>query len=203
MTDLDLDRLGEMWRQRPDPAELEELKRSAEQVSRRALWGQRVDVVTSIVIAAVILLLILSSPRGDTLVVGGAALLILLASQIRSRRLRQVELKVLSGSTEEMLDQSIARLDSALKRTRFHLTLLLPGLAFGLLVASLVDDPLEPGMFSRLAADPRFETAFVAVSILLIAGAAYWLWRSSRKHRHELARLVSLKEDYRREQEVS
>ena len=44
MTDFDLDRLGDVWRQQPDPAEMERLQRSAAAVSRRARWAQLVDI---------------------------------------------------------------------------------------------------------------------------------------------------------------
>ena len=36
MSDFDLDRLGDVWRQQPDPAEMERLQRTAAAVSRRA-----------------------------------------------------------------------------------------------------------------------------------------------------------------------
>ena len=88
MIDFDLDRLGDVWRQRPDPAELEALKRSAEIVRRRARWAQLIDIVAAVVVAAVVLLLVLSNPKVDTLLVGGAAILMLLGTQVRSRRLR-------------------------------------------------------------------------------------------------------------------
>ena len=91
MIDFDLDRLGDVWRQRPDPAELEHLKRSADAVRRRARWAQLIDIVAALVVAAVVLLLVLSNPKADTLLVGGAAILMLLGTQVRSRRLRQRE----------------------------------------------------------------------------------------------------------------
>src|SRR5690606_12347868 len=103
MTDLDLERLGTMWRQSPDPAEMENLRRSAAQVRKRARAAQRVDAIAALLVSLVILFLVLSNPKIDTLAVGGGALLILLTSQIRSRRLRKAELEALTGTTEEML----------------------------------------------------------------------------------------------------
>ena len=111
--DFDLDRLGDVWRQRPDPKELEALRRSAEAVRRRARWGQIVEVVAAVVVSAVVLLLVLSNPRTDTVVVGTGAILILLVSQIRQRRQRKLELMSLTGTAEQMLDQSIARIQAS------------------------------------------------------------------------------------------
>ena len=44
MSDFDLDRLGDVWRQQPDPAEMERLQKSAAAVARRARRAQVVDV---------------------------------------------------------------------------------------------------------------------------------------------------------------
>src|SRR5262245_53102612 len=101
MIEFDLDRLGDVWRERPDPAELERLQRTADRVRRRARWGQTIDIVSAVVVAIVVLLLVLSNPKIDTLLVGGAAILVLLGSQIRYRRLRQDELRSLTGSAEQ------------------------------------------------------------------------------------------------------
>ena len=51
MTDLDLDRLGDLWRQRPTPSEMESLRRTAEAVQRKARWGQWLDYGAAIVVA--------------------------------------------------------------------------------------------------------------------------------------------------------
>ena len=43
MTDFDLDRLGELWRQDPEPAEIERMRQSAAAISRRARRAQLAD----------------------------------------------------------------------------------------------------------------------------------------------------------------
>ena len=107
MTDLDLDRLGDVWRQQPDPAELERLRRTAAAVSRRARFFQIVDVVGAVVAAGAVILVVLLNPATETVALGSAAILLLLVSHVRLRKLRQVELRSLAGSAEDMLAQSI------------------------------------------------------------------------------------------------
>jgi len=82
MTDLDLDRLGDLWRQRPTAAELESLRRTAAAVQRKARWGLWIDNGAAIVVAAVVLILVLSNPTFDTMLVGGAAIVVLLVCLI-------------------------------------------------------------------------------------------------------------------------
>lgn len=201
MSDLDLDRLGDVWRQRPSPAELEELKRAAEAVAHRARWGQRLDLISAVLVAGVVLILILANPTADTLLVGGAAILILLVSQIRSRRLRQEELRSLTGTTEQMLDQSVARIEATMKRTRLQLALLVPGFAFGLLVAKLVDN--RNGFFERLLPDAGIATLVAGGGIAVMALTAFLLSRWMRQTRQERDRLIALRDAYRQEREHS
>ena len=115
MSDFDLDRLGDVWRQQPDPAEMERLQRTAVAVARRARLAAIVDICAAVAVAAVVVILVLANPRSQTFVMGCAAILVLLGSNVRLRKLRQVELKGLTGTTEDMLDQSIepGRDDSA------------------------------------------------------------------------------------------
>ena len=63
--------------------------------------------------------LVVLNPTIKTSLVGAAVLLVLLGSNIRLRNLRQVELKSLSGSTEDMLDQTIERIETTLSTTLF------------------------------------------------------------------------------------
>ena len=44
MSDFDLDRLGDVWRQQPDPAEMERLQRTAIAVARRARLSAILDI---------------------------------------------------------------------------------------------------------------------------------------------------------------
>jgi len=198
MIDFDLDRLGDVWRQRPDPAELEALKRSADTVRRRARWAQLFDIVAAIVVAAVVLLLVLSNPKVDTLLVGGTAILILLGTQVRSRRLRQEELRSLTGSTEQMLDQSINRTQATLKRSRFHLLGFAPAIALGFLFAYVVDDRAA-GSLRQLTSDSMSRIAVVLGVALFVTAMTVYLIGTIRTTRRELERLIALRDAYRGE----
>jgi len=90
MSDFDLERLGDVWRQQPDAAEMERLQRTAAAVSRRARYSQIVDVAAAVAIAGVVISLVASNPRGDAVLMGTAAILVLLYSNFRQRKLRQV-----------------------------------------------------------------------------------------------------------------
>lgn len=198
MTELDLDRLGDLWRQRPSAAEMESLRRTADAVRNKARWGQFVDIAAAVVVAAVVVILVLTNPRIDTLLVGGAAIVIMLAGQARSRRLRADELRSLTGSSEEMLDQSIARTRATLKRTRFQLIGIVPSFLLGLGVAALVDRS-SGQLYARIASDPSLGLWMAAGAILVVAVVAMAFTRSLRASRHELERLASLRETFRAE----
>lgn len=202
MSDLDLERLGDVWRQRPDPAELEQLRRSAELVQRRARWAQVVDIVSAIVVAGVVLLLVLSNPSIDTLVVGGGAILVLLYGQIRSRRFRQKELRSLTGSTEQMLDQSIERVSAGLTRARSTLIVLPPAFLLGILVA-YVAVPRSGGDLAERFAQPGVSTVIQIAAFLALAAAVVHILRTIRVSRRELERLTALRDAYRQEGESS
>ena len=201
MTDLDLERLGGVWRQRPDPAELERLQHAAETVRRRARWMQAVDVLAAIVVSGVVLWLVLSNPTTDTLVVGGGAILVLLVSQARSRRFWRQELRSLSGSAEEMLDQSIERVSATLRRARSTLILLPFAVLLGLLFAYVAMPSLEGGLVARINPQPGFRTALQALIGLVLAVALLHAIRTIRQSRRELSRLRALRESYRQEQD--
>jgi hypothetical protein len=201
MTDLDLERLGDVWRQQPEPKELEELKRSGERVRRRARWLQVVDVLAALVVSAVVLFLVLRNPSSDTLVVGGGAILLLLVSQVRSRRFRQQELRSLSGSAEQMLDQLIDRVRATLKHARFGLVLSGPGMLLGIAVGYVVERRSGHALAERFNAQPGLSTMIMLVTVLAIAGAVVQTVRTIRKSRNELERLSILRESYRQEQE--
>ena len=202
MIDFDLDRLGDVWRQRPDPAELEALKRSADAVRRRARLAQLIDIVAAVVVAAVVLLLVLSNPQVNTVLVGGAAILMLLGSEVRSRRLRQEELRSLTGSTEQMLDQSITRTKATIKRSRFQLLSAVPGLSLGLLLAYVVDDGAA-GTLRKLSSDPGTRIIVTLVLVFVLTVLMAYLVKTIRASRRELDRLVALREAYRGEQDSS
>jgi membrane protein implicated in regulation of membrane protease activity len=202
MTDLDLERLGDVWRQRPNPEELEELKRAAETVRRRARWAQIVDFVAAVAVAGVVLLLVLSNPKMETLVVGGGAILLLLMSHVRSRRLRQKELRSLTGSIEQMLDQSIERVRATLTRARSGLIIMLPAFLLGLLVAHVALPGSGGELARRIAEQPGLATLIQIVAVVALAIALAQVLRSHRKSRRELERLTALRESYRQDDEA-
>lgn len=203
MTDLDLERLGNVWRQQPDPKELEELKRSAECVRRRARWLQVIDVVAAIAVSGVVLFLVLSKPAVDTLVVGGGAILVLLISQIRSRRFRRQELRSLSGTAEQMLDQSIERVQATLKRTLSGLIMLPPVFVLGYFVAYVVDRRRGIEIGERIGSHPGLGMMINVIVVLAVGGAVVYAVNTIRRSRRELARLTALRESYRQETDGS
>ena len=198
--DFDLDRLGDVWRQRPDPKELEALRRSAETVRRRARWGQIVEVVAAVVVSAVVLLLVLSNPRTDTVVVGTGAILILLVSQIRQRRQRKLELMSLTGTAEQMLDQSIARIQTTVRQNRWTLAAMGPGFAIGWLVAFSAERSAD-GMLDVLPEDPLLRTIWLGSALGLLAAAAFVFLIKIRRQTRELDRLLAMRAFYREEDE--
>jgi hypothetical protein len=196
--DFDLERLGDVWRQQPDPKELEELRRTAETVRRRARWAQVVDVAAAVLVAGVVLLLVVSNPKLDTLVVGGAAILVLLLGQQRQRRLRQEELRGLTGTSEQMLDQSIARIRTALKYNRFSLIAMGPAFLVGWLVASSAGRG-GGSILASLGDNAWLRAGWVAGAVCVMLALAVFLALKVRRQSRELARLVALRQNYREE----
>lgn len=204
MTDLDLERLGSVWRQQPDPEELEELRRVAETARRRARWAQGVEVLAAVVVAAVVLFLVVSNPDVDTGLIGGGAILLLLGSQIRQRRLRRIEIESLTGDAEKMLDQSIGRAEARLKRARFSLVALAPALLLGLAFGTLVKQRGGQELFADLLSGPWPRSVLlILVPVALLAAMAFHLLLSIRRGRDELARFTALRDAYRHERESS
>ena len=197
MSDFDLDRLGDVWRQQPDPAEMERLQKSAVAVARRARLAQVTDIVAAIVVAAAVIFLVASNPKAGTVLIGSAAILILLFSNMRLRRVRRIELEHLSGTTEEMLDQSINRIETTIRNHRFGLIGLGPALLVGLLVAN--------GSQGRdllpLPHDSWQRGILMPLGILAVLVGAGFAIRTMRRGRHELERLRAMREAYRREGE--
>lgn len=195
MSDFDLDRLGDVWRQQPDPAEMERLQKSAAAVQRRARFAQVVDIATAAVVAAAVVVLVAFNPRPNTILVGSAAILILLGSNIRLRKLRRVELSSLTGSTEDMLDQSMVRTETSLRHHRFNLMGVGPAFAVGLIVA-------WAGRGRDLL--PTYQGGLLAaLGVALVASAFVYSLRGMRRARRELDRLKIMREAYRREHESS
>ncbi|MBX3562366.1 MAG: hypothetical protein KF780_11205 [Sphingomonas sp.] len=203
MTDFDLERLGDMWRQEPDPAEMEALRRTAETVARRARRAQTMDVGLAIVVSMVVMTLALSNPEPETLLVGAAAIGLMLYSSIRQRHLRKLELMTLTGSAEEMLDQSIARLRATVKRTRLGLIGTIPAMSVGIGFGAMLDRGPGSGLIARFASEPWLPIGVALASIAIIAAGFVHYIRTMRRDRNELDRLVTLREAFREEQETN
>jgi hypothetical protein len=198
MTDFDLDRLGDVWRQQPDPAEMERLRRSAATVARRARFSQVIDVATAVAVAGVVIALVASNPKLDTILIGAAAILVLLGSNIRLRKLRRVELRNLTGSTEDMLDQSIVRAETTLRHHRFGLLGVGPAVVIGVIVASVTRGRQ---LIPAIQEGPTLRTLWVVLGVAVVAGTLVYSLSGMRRARRELDRLRAMREAYRRERE--
>ena len=202
MTDLDLERLGDVWRRQPDPAEMQRLQRTAAAVSQRARLAQIVDVGAALAVAGVVVLLVLANRGTATVVMGIAAILVLLAGNVRQRKLRQVELRSLAGGTEDMLDQSIERIETTLRHNRFSLIVLGPVLLLALLFAATVERPAE-AVLGTVVQLPYFRALWVGGWLVALAGSVLFLRQSMRRSGRELERLTAMRETYRQEGESS
>jgi L-asparagine transporter-like permease len=202
-TDFDLDRLGDVWRQQPDPAEMEKLKRSAASVSRRARWAQLFDIAAAVAVAAVVLFIVFAYPQRTTVLMGSAAILVLLYGNIRSRRIRQLELRSLAGTTENMLDQSIERLEATLKHNRITLIAFGPAILVGLLFAASANLSSGHGLVFMIRSFPMLRVLLGVGGLAAIAGFAIFLVLSIRRARRELQRLAAMRDSFRQERESS
>ena len=203
MMDFDLDRLGDVWRQQPDPEEMARLQRTAAAVNRRARWGQIVDAGATLTVAAVVILLVATNPKIDTMVIGASALVILLASHVRQRRLRRVELKSLTGGTEEMLAQAADRIEATLKRTRYSLFGLAPALLLGLVfMRAVTDRPVRSFLPDSFDA-PTVRLLWNGGILLVLAVGVVYFLISIRRGRQELERLAAMRDAYREERQSS
>ena len=198
MSDFDLDRLGDVWRQQPDAEELERLRRSAAAVARRARLAQFVDIAAALAVSAVVVLLVASNPKTDTILIGAAAILVLLGSNIRLRKLRRVELSNLTGSTEDMLDQSIDRVETTIRHHRFALIGVLPAFVVGSLVVVLTRGYLR---VPALQSPSPLRVTWVLLAVALVVGGVIVSFRAVKRGRRELGRLQAMRDAYRREQE--
>ena len=201
MNDFDLDRLGDLWRAQPDPAEMAALQRAADAVARRARWGQWSDFALSALVSVAVLVLVWSNPTTKTALVGGAAILLMLSSHVRQRQLRKLELEELAGTSEQMLDQSIERVEATLKRNRFGLIGVVPGFLVGIAFAATLESERRSELMAMLAAN-QVTTGIAAVAIVAgLVGLSIYFLHMARRNRAELERLIALRDDYRRERE--
>jgi hypothetical protein len=196
MTDFDLDRLGDVWRQQPDAAEMERLQRSAAAVARRARVTQVTDIVAALAVAAVVIFLVASNPKPGTVMIGGAAILILLFSNIRLRKVRRIELGHLTGGTEEMIEQSITRVETTVRHHRVSLIGLVPAVLVGALVAYG-----SQGRLLSVSQGWPIRGLLLPLGIIVVLGAVAFSARAMRRGRRELERLRAMRDAYRRERE--
>lgn len=202
MTEIDLDRLGDVWRQQPDPAEIKELLRSAGKVRRRAQFSLIVDAVGAVVAIMVVVALVILNPRSEFLALGGATLFVLLVGNIRLRKLRQVELRSLTGSAEDMIEQSIERIEKTINYQRLCLFAILPVLIAGYTAASLLVDHSGGGLLDFVfGSAPAVRVLWVGAGIGAMAGLTFLLAASLRRNRRELGKLCAMREAYREERE--
>src|ERR1044072_351205 len=177
MSDFDLERLGDVWRQQPDAAEMERLQRSAVEVNRRARISRIVDVVTAVVVACVVIALVISNPRNETFVLGAGAIIILIYSNFRQRKLRAVELRGLTGNTETMLQQWIERVETTIRYNRYTVVMAIPGVAVGWRFAMASMGRQGDGVFPALHQMPLARMIVQGASIVaLIAFILFMLY---------------------------
>ena len=203
MSDFDLDRLGDVWRQQPDPAEMERLQRTAAAASRRARFARLVDIGAAVAVAAVVVLLVQSNPKVETVLMGAAAILVLLYGNIRQRRIRQVELRSLTGTTEDMLDQSIERVEATIKHSRVTLIGMIPTLIVGVVFMAVVQGEAIISLQSAIRSNPVVRLVWAGGAVAVLLGAMVFFYQSMRRNQRELERLVSMRQVYREEGETS
>jgi hypothetical protein len=202
MSDFDLDRLGDVWRQQPDPAEMERLRRTAIAVARRARVAAILDVLTALAVAGVVIVLVLANPKVQTFVMGSAAILVLLGSNLRQRKLRQVELKQLTGTTEEMLRQSIDRIETTLRHHKFTLYGIAPLFLATYIFAKIVA-PNPGSLLGGLRETPWFRPITFGAGVAAVVALAIFLILSIRRGRRELNRLNVMRDAYSLERDSS
>jgi hypothetical protein len=202
MSDFDLDRLGDVWRQQPDPAEMERLQRAAVAVARRARLTAILDVCAAVAVAAVVIILVITNPKTQTVVLGSAAILMLLGSNIRLRKLRRIELMGLTGTTEDMLDQSIARVETTLRHHKFTLYTT-PFVLLGSWLFAAAMAPRRELILGRLADIPWFRPLMFGASVAAVVALALYLIIFIRRGGRELNRLTTMRDAYKQERDSS
>jgi hypothetical protein len=202
MGDFDLDRLGDVWRQQPNPAEMQRLQRTAIAVARRARLAAIVDVLTALAVAGVVIVLVLANPKVQTFVMGSAAILVLLGSNLRQRKLRQVELKELTGTTEEMLRQSIDRIETTLRHHKFTLFGIAPVFLASYVFAKMMA-PNPGSLLGGLRETFWFRPILFGAGVAAVVALAIFLILSIRRCRRELNRLNVMRDAYSLERDSS
>jgi hypothetical protein len=149
-------------------------------------------------VAAVVIFLVASNPKPGTVVVGGAAILVLLFSNIRLRKVRRTELEQLAGGTEEMIEQSITRVETTLRHHRTGMIGIVPAVLVGVLVAYVTQGR---ALFPASGSWSLVRSSLALLGIAVIAGGMLFSSRAIRRGRKELERLEAMRDAYRRERE--
>jgi hypothetical protein len=203
MTEFDLDRLGSLWRQDPEPAEIERLRQSARKVSRRARLAQAADAAGTLAVSVSLIIIALVNRRADATAVIGTIIAFLFYSSLRNRKLRELEVKAATGSTQEMLDQAIARGEGVLKRIRANLVASIIALPLmGLLLLTLEHGP------GRNLARRYFEHSHIPlvvdfVILVLVGWIVVQTLVTVRNTRREVRQLRALREAFQTEEDES
>jgi len=203
MSDFDLDRLGDVWRQQPDPEEMQRLQRTAIAIARRARFAAIMDICAAVAVAAVVIALVAANPKIQTFLMGSAAILVLLGSNLRQRKLRRVELKGLTGTTEDMIDQSIARVETTLRHHKFTLygaPLIFITVWLGFAAAGT---PRPESILAGLRAIAWLRTTVMGAGFAAVVGLTVFLLISIRRGRRELGRLIAMRDAYRQERNTT
>jgi len=146
-----------------------------------------------------VLFFVASNPKAETVVMGAAAILVLLFSNIRLRKVRRIELGNLTGSTEEMLDQSINRTETTLR----HLRVSIIGFPLTLLVGALVGYATQGHRILEAARGWPLRSVLAPLGAVIAVGVIVFSIRAIGRNRRELERLQTMREAYRSERESS
>jgi hypothetical protein len=203
VNEFDLDRLGSLWRTEPGAEELRELRRSAESARRRAYWTSLLDYGLAGVAVGTVLLILAFNPKFEAIMVGAAAVVVAIISLTGRKRARRIELQSLAGDTESMLESSIARVETNLKRSKSGLMVIGPSILLGVLFGFIVDKGGGGAALPTLEADAWRGLVVRGLLIFIIGATIIQLILSVRRSRAELDRLFQLREAYRLEHEAT
>lgn len=201
MNDFDLDRLGSLWRTEPAAEEMRKLKRSADLAKRKALWLTILDYTLAVVTIGAVLLILTVNPKFEAVLVGGAAVFVMITSLLRRRRLRRIELQGLVGDTESMLESSIVRLESTVKRAKSGLMVIGPSIFLGLLFGFIVDKGGGGAALPTIEGEAWRGVVVRGLVIFIVVATITQLVLSIRRSRAEIDRLTQLRDAFRLEHE--
>jgi Mn2+/Fe2+ NRAMP family transporter len=201
VTDFDLERLGELWREQPDPEEVERQRLAAREVARKARRAELAENVLAALTLLVILAVVSINPGTVSYGLGVLTAFLIVSSQLRQRRFRRAEIVSLTGETPTMLDRAIVRLEATLRRTRFGMLVIGPATAVGAFFALSVDRPGEGTRILTFSQGTASVVIIILSTVVLLATILH-LHSTMKKSQAELDRLRELRESYRVEQDA-